>query len=805
LVSGGRYWVRVDDAERPVCCAGCQAVATFIRGAGLGRFYQFREAPAGKSVDAADARRWMVYDRPAILAQSTRELRPGLREVACRIDGITCGACVWLIEQGLARRPGITDVAVNPVTRHAYLRYEPQAIALSEVLAAVAKLGFEPRPRAVVRGADRAEAASRSELKRLAVAGLGFAQVMTLSAALYLGAFKSMEVAYSHFFVLVSMIVATPVVLFAGAPIFRAAWSDLRHGRLGMDVPISLAIVAAMSASLFNSFRGAGEVYFDSATMFVFFLTLGRFLEARARHRAGSQLDALADLVPASAIRRVGDELQTVGTVELAPGDRVIVEPGAAVPADGELIDEYSAVDESLLSGESLARRKRRGDAVLGGSLNVGARPLELRITGALNDSYIARIGALLERAMADRPVFVQTADRWARWFVVGVLAVASSVGLLWWQMAPERAFDVVLAVLVVTCPCALSLATPTALTVALGALAQQGLLLKSARVVERIVEVTRWMFDKTGTLTTGRVSVQDVETLGGLDAPECASIAAALEAGIDHPIARAFARSEQHGIAADVQLTAGAGVTGVVAGEVYRLGTRAFALGELEDEASNVSRVYLAGESGLLARFTLSDNLRPSARPALAALQASGLGVAIVSGDQAGAVRHAARSLGLDEWHAAQQPEGKLALVRDWQSRGEVVAAVGDGVNDAPVLAAADVSIAMMEGSRLAQAGADIVFTGDDLGTLAALPAWARATRTTIVQNLSWAVCYNGLALPAAAAGWVTPWLAALGMSLSSLLVVANALRLRSRLSPSRTIAALPAAESLTLNEELS
>ena len=779
------YRVTIRGREELVCCPGCSVVAGLIAETGLGEFYRFRtKASERPSEGMLDTAKWQAFDRPQLAERLTRTSSEGRRELRCGIEGITCSACVWLVEEGLRRVEGVVAASVNPVSRRVSVEFDPRTLAPSGVLAAIAALGFTPRPRAGSdRGAARAGEA-RAELKRLAVAGLGFVQVMMFSAALYIGAFKAMEGTFVSFFELVSLLVAVPVTVYAGAPIFRSAWQGLRYRRLGMDVPVALAILGALGASLINVFRGQGHVYFDSVTMFVFFLTLGRFVEARARHQAGSEAEALWDLLPDSALRKQGESWERVGTVELVVGDAVLVPPGAAVPADGRLVSERGAFDESLTSGESAPRARARGERVLGASVNTGAQPVEIEITDIGASSYLERVAALLDRAVADRPSFVRIADRWAGTFVAAVLAFTAITGLVWWLVAPDRTFDVVLAMLVATCPCALSLATPTALAVALSALARRGMLLNSSRVLERVGRISHWLFDKTGTLTRGEPELALTDAAGSLTAEQCRRIATALEAGIDHPLARAFQRSGEAAdiIATDVVYRPGGGVSGRIGGRGYRLGSATYARGVAPrcNDEPGTSEVYLCDDEGSLARFVIRDALRPSAAAAMTRLARSGVKRVLVSGDREAAVASIARRLACDGYRAEQSPEDKLDYLRSLQRQGAVVAAVGDGINDAPLLAAADVSVAMIEGSRLAQANADVVFTGRDLGLLADLPRAALRTQQIVTQNLVWAIGYNAVALSAAAAGVLTPWLAALGMSASSVLVVLNALRLR-------------------------
>jgi Cu2+-exporting ATPase len=773
---GSDYALEANGERRSFCCPGCRAVAELISAEGLERFYDFRTAPALKPIERNQTERpWSVCDRPEVERRLVKSFGPSSSEFRFRIDGVNCAACAWLIDRGLRSADGVEDVSINPVTHEARVVFDPRKLRVSRILEAVEHFGFVPRPGAGSDTAAEARAA-RDELKRLAVAGLGFAQVMTLSTALYLGAFKAMEASFSSFFVLASMLIATPVVLYSGAPIFRSAVADVARGRLGMDVPVSLAIVIALGASLTNTFRGAGHVYFDSATMFVFFLTLGRFLEARARHKAGGFVAALADVKPLSAVRRFNQGIERVGTIELVPGDVVIVAPGEAVPADGELVSDAGVLDESLLSGESLGRRRERGEALLGGSLNLGRSPLEVRVTQSENEGYIDRVSDLLHRAMADRPEFLRLADRWAGVFVAAVLGLTIATGGVWMTLDPGRAVEVVLAMLVVTCPCALSLAAPTAFAVALGRYARIGLLCRSARVIERVSEVTTWLFDKTGTLTEGRIGIVRVDRLTKLSESSCLRIASSLEAGIEHPIARAIRKLADAPPAEAVDYTAGFGVSGRVGGKLYSLGSAQHVGHDVTGD--DAPCIYLSDDRQLVARFVLADRMRPFAREALASLSGSAR-VALISGDSETAVAGAAHTLGVSEYRASLAPRAKLDFLRARQQAGEVVAAVGDGINDAPFLAQADVSIAMVAGSQLAQASADIVFTGDDLRTLARLPELARETRRVVRQNLGWAAAYNLTVIPLAALGLLMPWMAALGMSLSSLVVVGNSLRL--------------------------
>ncbi len=781
--AGSQWSLTVKGKEERVCCPGCLAVAQLIQDQGFEQFYDFRTAPANKPRESDDQDAFEVCDRPDVFNKLTRAIDTDTRELRCHIGGISCAACTWLINKGLRNIEGVTDASINPVSGESTIQFNPHLVSASTIFQTIADFGFEPRPVTFAQSNDGQTQRSRADLKRLAVAGLGFAQVMSLSAALYLGAFSAMDARFEQFFIFASLLIATPVVLYAGAPIFSSAWSALsRHG-VNMDVPVSLAIAAALGASVFNAFRGSGHIYFDSATMFVFFLTLGRFLETRARNKAGSLFAALGELTPISAHRRSDNTVSKVGTLELNVGDTVVVAPGEALPADGILRTRRATIDESILSGESLGQSKLAGDALLGGSLNSGSEPIDVEITHLGNESYIARVGNLLNAAMADRPNFIGLADRAAAWFVVALLLLTTACGLTWLVVAPERAFEIVLAMLVVTCPCALSLAAPTAFAVALGQFAQRGLLLRSARIIERMGDVHLWMFDKTGTVTEGRMTINHIQTFAKTDSEECLQLAAALEAGIEHPIARAFQCSAAIPAATQVQCVAGEGISGIVNGRSLRLGSAAFT--GMQDDSDGCSRlIFLMEGTTPLARFELTDTIRAHARNALQQLASSGMQIALVSGDREANVANTANTLGLAHYYAKQLPEQKLELLQKKQDEGCVVAAVGDGINDAPLLGRADVSIAMVSGSQLAKATADIVFTGSDLRVVAQLPKLCNRVRVVVRQNLMWAACYNLLAIPLAATGLIAPWTAALGMSLSSVMVVLNALRLNRSLN---------------------
>jgi Cu2+-exporting ATPase len=597
-----------------------------------------------------------------------------------------------------------------------------------------------------------------------------------------------------------SLILTVPVIGYSAAPFFVSAWRDLRLHRVGMDVPVALGVGAAFAASVWATLIAAGEVYFDSVTMFVFFLLSGRYLEMMARQKAARSVETLARAIPAFATRLAGwpgsAEGEHVAVAELRVGDAVQIRPGETVPADGFVLEGASAADESLLTGESRPVPKAAGDALIGGSVNT-ASPLVMRVERVGEATRVAAIQRLMERAAAEKPRLVEMADRVAGRFIVALLVLAVATALGWWLIDPSRALWVFVAVLVVSCPCALSLATPAALTVATGALAARGVLVTRGHAIEALARADRFIFDKTGTLTLGRMALVEVMPIRD-DAARALALAAALERGSEHPIARALAAgvagAEGAGanaaIAVDgLRATTGAGVEGTIDGRVWRLGRPAFvgashgkALpADIETQVGAGDTVIALGnEEGWQAFFRLSDGLRPEAAGMATKLAAAGVKLSIFSGDLPAAAVRVGSALGIADARGGLSPEDKHAALRALQEAGETVAMVGDGVNDAPVLAQAQVSIAMGGGADLARANADVVLLGNDLQALPEGLALARRTVRIVRQNLVWAFAYNFLAIPLAMAGWVTPWMAGIGMSASSLLVVLNALRLQ-------------------------
>jgi len=789
---GVELTARIDGNDQPMCCHGCQAVANAIVAAGHADFYRHRTAPSPTGAELLPdfIQQTRVYDHPEVQKTFVRDAGDKLREAALILEGITCAACVWLNERHVARLPGVLDVQVNYATHRARIRWDDSRIKLSEILQAIHNIGYTAHPYDPQQQQLAYERERRNQLRRIGVAGVLGMQVMVLSIALYMGESSGMESDFRTFFRWLALLLTTPVLVYAGAPFLRGAWRDLRNRSIGMDVPVSLGILVAYGGSLHASWTGLGQVYFDSVVMFIFFLLASRHFELMARKRSAETAEQLSRSLPAMATRLPADggEPEVIPAAELKPGDRVLIRAGETVPADGHIETGESSVNEALLTGESTPLRKLPGDALIGGSINIES-PLQMSVERTGLDTVLAEIVRLLDQAQTEKPAITLLADRAASWFVSAVILIAAGVGWYWWRMEPDAWLPILVSVLVVTCPCALSLATPTAISAATGAMLAHGLLTVRSHGLETLARSSHVVFDKTGTLTHGVPAVTAMRVLSDRRRDELLDIAAALEVHSEHPAGKALARaaSGNHGCSATgIANFPGAGVSGRIAGTDWYIGNAHFIaertranLAEVPEEPADGTRVLLADALQVHAVFVLRDTVREEAPGVVAALQRAGKQIVLLSGDHTAAARQVATEVGIKVVHGGMRPDDKLRHVQALQRQGAVVVMVGDGINDAPVLAVADVSVAMRGAADISQASADMILMSDELGALASGMRLANRTLRIIRQNLVWAVSYNLVALPAAALGFVAPWMAAIGMSSSSLLVVVNALRL--------------------------
>ncbi len=801
-----QWTVAIDGVERQMCCPGCAAVAQAIVDAGQASWYGTREGYAATAAGAdALPPELALYrnDDPRFVLDATD------CEAVLLVDGIRCAACVWLIERRLLQLPGVVQAEMNVATGRLRVRWRKDGCEAAEVLRTLHAIGYPAWPYDAARHSRQLQQGARALGRRLFVAGLSMMQVMMYVAPAYLADDAvnqgTLDAGMAALMQWASLLLTLPAICYSATPFFRGAWSSLRARALGMDVPVALGIGAAFAASVVATWRGQGEVYFDSVTMFIFLLLCSRWLELAARRKAASALERMQHGLPASASLLAGWPSARAATVveaaALKAGDVIAVKPGEAFAADGEIIEGSTSADLSLLTGESAPQAMASGASVPGGAINAGQAVL-LRVTRAAGDSTLAGLLKLVEKAGSAKPAIALWADRTASVFVAALLLLAMAAWMWWHWTDPARAWPVAIAVLVVSCPCALSLATPSALAAATDRLLSQGILVVQPHVLETLHRATHVVFDKTGTLTEGKPAVRHVTRMGPAAGPgnrAALQIAAALEAQSAHPIARAIlAAAAASGVAArwtaqDVRETSGQGLEGMVCGRRYRLGNAAYVAAIaghdwcIPDQDSgagwsgdSMTAVYLGADDEWLACFHISDALRADAQQTVDYFRADGKQVVLLSGDRDLLVRQVARQLGVTVAHGDCLPQQKVEFVQQLQRGGAVVAMVGDGINDAAVLGSADVSFAMGSGAALAQAHADAVLLNGQLHAVADSARCAARTMAVIRQNLGWAMLYNATAIPAAAVGLLNPWLSGVGMALSSAVVVINALRLR-------------------------
>lgn len=804
-----RIYAQVDGQQHAMCCYGCKAAAEYIDGQSLSDFYVHREqsgpnrffaSVAGKGDSTAIKNQWDYLDNESSSTDYMWADQRGRRCIDLSVSGLYCSSCSWLIEKALSQISSAIEVRVQLDAKRVSVMIDQQngAVAMSRVLQVISSLGYTPTPLSIQKKHHGLETQrlleNQQSIKRILVAGLGMMQVMTYAVGLYLGELQGMETEQHRFLTLVSMLVATVVVFYSGKPFFINALNDLSNRHFGMDVPIAFAIAGAYFPSVYDALLGTGQnIYFDSAVMFIFFLLIGRYLEMRARHRLSDAPDALMRLLPSriNIQRFSGSELIThnIKPYEVQVADQLVLNAGSVVPFDANIVGGEANMDESLLTGEVNPVKKSAGGSLLAGSKIVSG-VLSVEASCTWNESSIVKIETLLNQGNAQQSSRQSGLQRFSQVFVLTVLLLTGVVGIFWWAYDSSRVFEIVLAMLIASCPCAFALAIPVGATAASNALRKQGVLLANSDILRKLSSITAWCFDKTGTLTKGEMALEHVVPLSSLSEIECVDIAAALESGSRHSLARAFINIETSLMANDVIETAGNGVEGVVNGKHYCLGKRSWVLKQIDlqenitlpDFDAHCSEMLLASNNDVLALIFVSDQLRTGTKEAVSFLKARGKQLSILSGDTPLAVQTMAESLAIENALGGMLPEQKMQHIACDQAAKKMVAMVGDGLNDAPVMGQADVSIALASGSELTQSQADVILINGGLGKLVSLHYIAQLSNKITKQNLSWALAYNVIVLPLAALGYLSPWMAALGMSSSSLLVVLNALRIRTK-----------------------
>lgn len=845
VLDPGRWQVSLDGQSHDVCCPGCEAVFNVIHGAGLDAYYRHREAPGARrdksnQESPGTALVFGAFTDDQCLEQfCTKAGSNGADasaattyDIMLQLDGLRCSACVWLIEQGLLAVRGVSRASVNFGNARCRVRFDAQQTGVSAVVARIEALGYSCAPVDQAAGEQAFESQTRAERQRLFVAGLAMMQAMMFALPGYLVADGAIEPVYVSLLRWAGFAVVAPTLLFSGWPIIAAAWRNTMQWRADMDTPVAIVLLIAFTASAITCFTGQGEVYFDSIAMFLFLLLGARYLERLARRRATRAARNLELMVPDVADQLHPDgSLTRVPAASLAPGDHVRVAQGERVPADAVVTAGASAIDQSLISGESEPVVVSVNDSVPGGAVVCGA-PLTLCISRTSARSTLSLIRELADRGLSDKPRMVKLADWIAARFVLGVLGLSVLVALAWWLIDPPRALPVAVAVMVIACPCALSLATPAALAAATDSLLRTRVLVTRGHVFQRLAQVTDVVLDKTGTLTEGRPEVAELQYARGATPHQQTALLALVKRALEsdtHPMAGAIVRyAGRQAKSADDKLREGlslipekaepgAGIRVRVsrddepltwltigsaawcqiapdalsgwrqaASDPFVAASEVFVsvsghwpawLGEVFDVQSGDRQT--ADNSTPLMRFSLRDRLREDAVQMISQLRGRGLAVHLLTGDRLPPAQEVARQLGISQVVADATPAEKSGYVARLQAQGRVVMMAGDGINDAPVLARADVSVAIGRASSLARQTADVVCLGEPLAALALLPGWAQRTMRIVRQNIGWAVSYNTGAIPLAALGLVPPELAAVGMALSSILVVGNSMRL--------------------------
>ncbi len=801
--------LEVNGKQRVFCCYGCQAVCKAIVDAGLEDYYRHRmddAVTANQPVLPDFLERVSLFDRPEIQKGFVTRQEDSC-EAFLLLENIRCPACLWLNEKNLRSLPGVIDVHIDDISQRARVRWDPDVIRLSQILTAIADIGYIAHPYDASRNEQLQKLRRRRSTERLIFAGAIGMLVMNFSLANYFmagaeylaepGDVMPLWISIGRW---TSVVLVVLLMAYPGQEFFAGAWGDLRNRRLGMDIPVVLGLLFAFAGSLSTTITGVGEVYFDSIAMFIFFLLLARRYELGGKLKAADHLDRLVRITPKTALRIDEDgSRQNTPVEDLLPGDLIRLVPGETVPVDGTISKGSSSFDESLITGELHPVLRQHGDHVVAGSVN-GEQPVVIRVTKTMQASTLSEIQQLVEQGLEQRPYYARLAQQVSGWFIMAILVIAATTTVYWLNVEPANWLPSVIAVLIVTCPCALALATPVALAVSAGRFMEIGVLPLRMQALDDLAKSDFFVFDKTGTLTVGFPVLSAVHLVGEFNRDQCLSFAAALSADSEHPLAKAVRLNEPgSGVIADNKKNVpGSGVLATIDNKQWRLGKPSFAievsagqaielspeiLSLVEEGQSNGQLVSLLSNShGIQAVLTFEDPLRCGVQEMLSGLADTGVtDIAVLSGDSRRSVSKLCHQLDIKNCHGGMSPQDKLGWTKNRQQQGHRIAMFGDGINDAPTLAAADVSISFSSATDLANVSSDFLILGDDAGALVNARLLARKTRRNILQNLLWAAAYNLVAVPFAAAGYIPPWGAAIGMSVSSLIVVMNALRLQS------------------------
>lgn len=787
---------------RAFCCPACQSVCETIHAAGLEGFYQKAAdisslvPPVPSTNITTETGQFDAYDSDVVQAEYL-DIVSQNRTIVLLLEGIHCAACVWLIERAIGKLTGINKAQVNLTTKQLVVAWDNRQIALSRIMQTLLNIGYAAVPYDPDMAERLALNSNRRLLYRMAFAGFAAMNLMWVAIALYTGADNG---EFGSWFQWISFAIATPTLFYAGFPFLKSAVLGVRQRHLTMDLPIAIgaSVTYAYSTYILLLDNAQTAVYFDTVVNFLFVILVGRYLEAMSKREALSATRRLLALQPTFTTVVVQGEFVVKSIQEVEIGDTVLIRPGERVPVDGIVIEGKSAVNEAMLSGESLPLFKQIGDKVVAGSVNIEGA-LQVRTVQVLRNTALSKIVGLIETAQASKAPIQCTADRIVPWFVLTTLTLASLTFFLWLRTDMDTALLAAVSVLIITCPCALGLATPMAVAVATGVAAQRGILIRQGAALESLSEISHVVFDKTGTLTTGQLTVVAVHPLTDSE-EDLLMLAAAVEQSSEHSIAAAIvSAAKARGIQTlpkikNFKAFAGQGVQVEIAGALVQLGTQAwFATQDISLPANlakqcralemkGISCVLVVNASQVVGAIGLADTVRPEAAATLAVLRSANISIHIISGDKLTVVRTLAHTADLGDVtiQAEVLPQDKVAAVKALQAQGARVMMVGDGVNDAPALVQADVGVALGSGTDVSIESADIVLNQSDLSKVVEAQALAHRTLQIIKQNIGLSITYNIIMVPLAMMALVSPLVAAITMPISSLLVIGNAARLR-------------------------
>lgn len=786
----------IKETTASFCCMGCLAVTQTILDLGLDDFYHFRTEASVQSeaFNQSFYQKLKLYDSNAYQQKSVVTVeKQGIQysEISLVMEGLQCAACTWLIEKRLSSVEGIESVTVNLTSHRAIVTWCNNSIQLSEILTLIYELGYKASPDLEFSQKEKQNNQKKQAQKRLGVAGLGMMQVMMLAVGLYIGNWQDMAPAQKQFIRWISCIVTTPILIYSGYPFFASALKAIKAKHLNMDVPVSIALVASYLASIILTIQNGQDVYYDSICMFIFFLTLSRYLELNTRLKLAAPFQ-ISELLPVTCTILKNNELEIIPTAMLAAGDVAVVKPGEMIPSDGKIIDGETSVTESFLTGESCPKHKKVGELVIGGSENI-EQVIKVLINKVGANSLLGTILHLVERSSQEKPKIIELTQKIAGFFIAAVLLLAALTFVYWAQHSLKNAFENTLAVLVITCPCALSLAIPTVLTVASYAFIRHGLLVKNANVCKGLSTITDVIFDKTGTLTMGQLSVSSFEPIVKCGSYDLKRIAYALEENSNHPLAIAIQKyclnAKDPIPMQNIKNWVNQGVEGSYQSQHFKIGTLQFATKDAAPQLNFLRKVeqpycVLSMDNSPIAYFIFDDCIRETALKTIDQLQKQDIRTHLVTGDPSRGSEKIFKKLKIDNLLKAASPQDKVNYLRKLKQEDRSCLMVGDGINDAPVFNQATVSISMNSGAAITKAQADGVLISNQLDSLLDCINISKSAQTLIKQNLCWVIAYNVCVIPLAMKGLVAPYQAALGMSLSSLFVVMNAMRLSKKTS---------------------